>query len=223
MVIEMKYFPSMNNIVQAIENGIINAKNNYTFWTANKIQLLDADDNFLTIHVAQEISKLQNSPEIFMYANISDILKCSLNTREEYKYFMKKHLLAQDTLSLTLDKRFIHETNNDSVSVGVINIKNNVLNTKEEYTNDIEQLCKILQRKNKNNSTLNFAIFAFYLEISSNARIDANQRVENINKSFDKVVMKYSNLKSNFKGGDVNTIKNQGEWCVGCYVIEPNI
>ena len=216
-------FPSKADIIKAIEDGIINAKNNYSFWTSNKIQLLDADDDFLTIHVAQEISKLKNPPEIFMHANISDILKCSLNTREEYKYFMKEHLLAQDTISLTLDKRFLHETNNDSVSVGVINIRNGVLNKKYEYTNDTEQLCKILQRDKKDDSTLDFAIFAFYLEISNNARIDANKRLINIKESFDKVVANYSNLKSNFKGGDINTIENAGQWCVGCYIIEPNI
>lgn len=219
----MNSFPKQEIIIDAIKEGIFNARKNYNFWTSEKIQLLDADDDFLTIHIAQEIAKLENPPEIFMHANISDILKCSLKTREEYRYFMKEHLLAQDTISLTLDKRFTHETNNDSVSVGVISVRNGVLNKKDEYAKNIDQLCKILQREQKADSTLDFAIFAFYLEISQNARIDANKRLSNILSSFDNVLTNYNNLKSNFKGGDINIIENTGQWCVGCYIIEPNI
>ena len=219
----MQYNINKNNIIDSTLKGIVQARDNYTFWTSNKIELLDADDDFLTVHVAQEISRQQNCPEIFMHANISDILSCSLNTRDEYKYFMKEHLLSQDTISLTLDKRFTHSGDNDSVSVAVINIKNAVLNAKQEYSNDIEQLCKLLQRDKIEDSTLEFAIFAFYLEISKNARIDANKRIKNITDSFNKVVQKYSNLKSEFKAGDINTMDNEGQWCVGCYMIEPNI
>jgi len=219
----MYSFPTKNHIIDAIMIGIIKARNNYCFWTSNKINLLDADDDFLSIHIAQEIAQLDKPPEIFMHANISDILKCSLETRQEYKYFMKEHLLSQDTISLTLDRRFTDNNQNSSVSVALINVKNAVLNKKKEYSNSIEQLCKMLQREHKNDSTLDFAIFAFYIEISPNARIDANKRIKNIVESFNDIVKNYKCLKSNFKGGDIKQSENTGQWSVGCYIIEPSI
>lgn len=215
-------FPNQSDIIKAVCNGINEAKNNYTFWTSNKTDLLDTDDDFLIVHICQSIAKLQCPPEIFTHANISDILKCSLNTREEYKYFMKEHILSQDTISITLDERFTHEADNDSISKVVISVKNGVINSKKEHTDKIEQLCKILQRDKKEDSTLDYAIFAFYLEISNNARIGASKRIENIVSTFDDIVKNYRNLKSTFKGGDINTSENTGQWCVGCYIIEPN-
>lgn len=204
-------------------NGIHCSVDNYAFWTSNKLNLSDACDDFMIIHIAQEIAKLQNPPEIFLHANITDILKCSLPTKEQYRYFMEKHLLAQDTIAITLDERFEHNEDNDSISRAVISVKNNVVNNKLEHLKSIEQLCKILQREKEDESTLNFALFAFFLRISSDARIDAKTRIKNIILGFDNVVNKYDNLKSNFKGGDINAIENIGEWSVGCYIIEPNI
>ncbi|MEA2018584.1 MAG: hypothetical protein U9N59_09060 [Campylobacterota bacterium] len=218
----MYKFPSQKDITKAVINGIVEARDNYTFWTSNKTDLLDADDDFITVHICQNIAAIHNPPEIFIHANISDILKCSLNTREEYKYFMKEHLLSQDTISITLDERFKHQIDNDSISKVLISVKNGVVNSKKEHTNKIEQLCKLLQREKKEDSTLDYAIFAFYLEISDNARIGALQRIDNIISAFDDIVKNYPNLKSTFKGGDINTSENTGQWCVGCYIIEPN-
>jgi len=216
-------FPNKNNIISSIIDGINEARDNYIFWTSNKLYLLDVDDDFLIIHISQCLAKLKNPPEIFMHANISDILKCSLSTKDEYKYFMKKHWLSQDTISITLDERFSNTTDINSISKVIISVKNGVVNSKKEHINKIEQLCKLLQRDKKDDSTLNYAVFAFYLEISINARIKAKQRIENIVSTFNDIVKKYSNLKSTFKGGDINTIENTGQWCVGCYIIEPNI
>lgn len=218
----MNDFCSKKEIVEAVLKGIHCARTQYAFWTANKIQLLDACEDYLCIYTAQEIAKIQNPPEIFMHATVSDILKCSLHQRDQYKQFMQKYSLAQDTISITLDERFTHENDQDSISRVVIRVKNGVVNNKKEHTQDIEQLCKILQRENKEDSTLDFALFAFYLEISSSARIDAQQRIKNIVSSFDEVVQNYTNLKSNFEGGDIHTIENTGQWSIGCYSIEPN-
>lgn len=218
----MYIFPNQNDIVKAIIHGIKESRDNYTFWTSNKTDLLDTDDDFLIVHICQNIAKLKNTPEIFIHANISDILKCSLSSREEYKYFMKEHLLSQDTISITLDERFKHQVDNDSISKVLISVKNGVVNSKKEHTNKIEQLCKMLQREKKEDSTLAYGVFAFYLEISSNARISASTRIDNIVSTFDDIVKEYPSLKSTFKGGDINISENTGQWCVGCYIIEPN-
>ncbi len=219
----MNKFSSQNDIVNAIVKGVNCSVDNYAFWTSKKLYLSDATDNFLTIHIAQEIAKLQNPPEIFLDAKITDILKCSLSRKEQYKFFMEKHMLSQDTISITLDERFENNSDTDLVSRVVIDVKNNVVNNKKEYSQRIEQFCKLLQRDKKEDSTLDFAVFAFFLQISCEARIDVKKRIENIISSFDTVVNNYKNLKSNFKGGEINTIENIGEWSVGCYIIEPNI
>jgi len=219
----MHKFPSQEQIVDSVLTGITTAKNNYSFWTADDLYLSYAPPKFLTIHVSQEIAKLENPPEIFIDATIADILRCSLPKRDAFKWFMSEHNIAQDVICLTLDERFEHKSDNDSISRVIMSIRNGVRNAQEEYKHDIEVMCKMLQRQNSNESTLDYGLFAFYLDISSTARKKSEKRIEEIIEAFDEIVHSYKNLKSSFKGGDINKIENIGEWCVGCYVIEPTV
>ena len=216
----MSTFPLKNDVVNAVIAGIENAKRNYTFWTSDDLYLSYAPAKFLSIHVAQEVAKLSNAPELFIDATISDILRCSLPNRTDFKEFMKKNYIIDRLLCLTLDERFQHKSDNDSVSKVIMCLKNGVRNVQEEYKNDIEVMCKMLQRDKKEDSTLDYAIFAFYLDISSSARKNAKERLENIIEAFDLIVASHKNLKSSFKGGDIKKIDKVGEWCIGCYVIE---
>jgi hypothetical protein len=217
----MNDFPSQSLVVDAVLDGIKTAKQNYTFWTADELYLSYAPQNFLSIHVAQSIAKITKPPEIFIDATIADILRCSLPKRDAFKDFMKKNGIKQSTISLTLDERFEHLSDNDSVSRVIITLKNGVRNAKDEYKNDVETICKMLSREYFDDSTLDYGIFAFYLDISSSARIKAEKRVEDIVKTFDEIVSSFDNLKSHFKGGEIIKVENIGEWCVGCYIIEP--
>lgn len=217
----MHKFPSQNEIVESVLIGIKNAKSNYTHWTSDELYLSYAPPKFLTIHVSQEIAKLNNAPEIFIDATIADILRCSLSDRSAFKDFMKEKYLVQDLMCLTLDERFEHKTDNDSISRVIMSIKNGVRNIQEEYKNEVEKMCKMLERDKKEDSSLDYGLFAFYLDISTSARKKSQKRVDEIIESFDKIVSSHKNLKSNFKGGEINTIENIGEWCVGCYIIEP--
>lgn len=214
-------FPSQKQIVEAIIKGIKIAKENFTFWTADELYLSYAPPKFLSIHVAQEIAKIKNPPEIFMDATIADILRCSLSKRDAFRDFMKKNKIPQSVISLTLDERFEHKSDNDSISRVIIILRNGVRNAKEEYKKNIETICKMLSKENLEDSTLEFGVFGFYLDISNTARIKAEKRVEEIIESFDNIVASHKNLKSNFKGGDIIKVDNIGEWCVGCYIIEP--
>jgi hypothetical protein len=81
----------------------------------------------------------------------------------------------------------------------------------------------MLDRDKKEDSTLDYGLFAFYLDISNSARKKSEKRLNEIIKSFDKIVNDYTNLKSYFKGGEIHVVQNIGEWCVGCYVIEPTL
>ena len=216
----MSIFPIKDDVVNAVITGIENAKRNYTFWTSDELYLSYAPPKFLTIHVAQEIGKLSNAPEIFIDATISDILRCSLPNRTDYKEFMRKNYIMDRLLCLTLDERFTHKSDNDSVSRVIMSLKNGVRNVQEEYKNDVELMCKMLQRDEKSDSTLDYGIFAFYLDISSSARKNAQERLDNIIESFDSIVASHKNLKSSFKGGSIKKIEKVGEWCIGCYVIE---
>lgn len=217
----MDNFPNQNDIVEAVIKGIRAAKANYSHWTADELYLSYAPPKFLTIHVSQEIAKLKNSPEIFIDATIADILRCSLPNRAGFRDFMKEKYLAQDLMCLTLDERFEHKTDNDSISRVIMSIKNGVRNVQEEYKNEVEKMCKMLERDRKEDSTLDYGVFAFYLDISNSARKKSQKRLDEIIESFDKIISNHKNLKSNFKGGEVNVIDNIGEWCVGCYIIEP--
>ena len=216
----MSIFPTQEQVVDAVLSGIENAKKNYTFWTSDELYLSYAPVKFLSIHVAQEIGKLQDAPEIFIDATIADILRCSLPNRTDFREFMKTKYIMDRYLCLTLDERFKHKSDNDSVSRVIMSLKNGVRNVQEEYRNDVEVMCKMLERDNKEDSTLDYAIFAFYLDISSSARKAAKERLENIIESFDKIVYSHKNLKSSFKGGDIKKIEKVGEWCIGCYIIE---
>tara|TARA_B100001063_G_scaffold43695_1_gene37419 strand:- start:1382 stop:2041 length:660 start_codon:yes stop_codon:yes gene_type:complete len=216
-------FPSQDEVVDSVLKGIITAKSNYSFWTADDIYLSYAPPKFLTIHVSQEIAKLNNPPEIFIDATISDILRCSLPKRDAFKWFMSENNIAQDVICLTLDERFEHKSDNDSISKVIMSIRNGVRNAQAEYKDDIELMCKLLQREDSSESTLDYGVFAFYLDISNTARKKSEKRLEEIIEAFDRIVASYKNLKSNFKGGDINKIENIGEWCVGCYIIEPTV
>ncbi len=217
----MNKFPSQNEIIDSILKGMVTAKTNYTFWTADELYLSYAPPKFLTIHVSQEIAKLENSPEIFIDATIADILRCSLPKRDSFRWFMSENNITQDVICLTLDERFEHKSDNDSISRVIMSIRNGVRNAQDEYKHDIDLMCKMLSRDKKEESTLDYGVFAFYLDISNTARKKSDRRIEEIIESFDKIVASHKNLKSSFKGGDINIIENIGEWCVGCYVIEP--
>ncbi len=219
----MHKFPSQNEIVDSVIKGIRAAKANFTHWTADELYLSYAPSKFLTIHVSQEIAKLKNSPEIFIDASIADILRCSLPKRDAFKSFMRKKYLTPDFMCLTLDERFEHTSDNDSVSRVIMSLKNGVRNVQEEYKNEVEKICKMLERDNLKDSSLDYGIFGFYLDISNSARKKSEKRLKEIIKSFDEIVSSHKNLKSNFKGGEINVIDNIGEWSVGCYIIEPNL
>ena len=158
----MNISPIKDDVIDAVIEGIKNAKANYTFWTSDELYLSYAPAKFLTIHVAQEIGKLKNAPEIFIDATISDILRCSLPNRTDFKDFMKKNYIMDRYLCLTLDERFAHKSDNDSISKAIMCLKNGVRNVQEEYKNDIEVMCKMLQRNKKEDSTLEYGSFAFY-------------------------------------------------------------
>ncbi|PHO10907.1 hypothetical protein CPG37_00215 [Malaciobacter canalis] len=217
----MNNFPLQDEIVKCVIDGIITAKNNFTFWTADELYLSYAPPRFLTIHVSQEIAKLKNAPEIFIDATTADILRCSLPSRDAFREFMKQRYLTQDVLCLTLDERFEHKSDNDSISRVIMSLKNGVRNVKEEYKYEIEKICKMLYRTKLEDSTLDYGIFAFYLDISSSARKKSEQRIKEIIESFDKIVNSFENLQSRLEGGKINIIPNIGEWAVCCYIIEP--
>ena len=217
----MNKFPTQEEVVESVMKGIKTAKANYSNWTADELYLSYAPPKFLTIHVSQEIAKLSNAPEIFIDATIADILRCSLPDRTAFRDFMKKQYLAQDIVCLTLDERFEHKTDNDSISRVIMSIQNGVRNVQEAYKNEVEKMCKMLERDEKQDSTLDYAIFAFYLDISNSARKKTQKRLDEITESFDKIVSNHKNMKSSFKRGNIHVIENIGEWCVGCYIIEP--
>lgn len=217
----MNSFPLKEDVINAVLAGIYTAKSNFTNWTADELYLSYAPPKFLTIHVSQEIAKLNNAPEIFIDATLADILRCSLPKRDAFKNFMKEKYLTPDVMCLTLDERFEHKTDNDSISRVIMSIKNGVRNIQEEYKYEVEKICKMLERDKAEDSALDYGIFAFYLDISASARKKADRRVSEILESFDNIVKEHKNLKSSFKGGDVKVVDNIGEWCVGCYIIEP--
>ena len=217
----MNNFPLQEQVIESVLKGINVAQSNYSSWIVHDLYLSYAPAKFLSIHVAQELAKIEQTPEIFIDATISDILKSSLQKKDSYRWFMAENNIAQDVICLTLDERFEHQNDNDSISRVIMTIRNGVRNAQSEYIKDIEVMCKMLQKEKKEDSSLDYGLFAFYLDLSNTARKKSQKRVEEIITAFDEIVSKYKNLQSNFKGGEIHTIDNVGEWCVGCYIIEP--
>ena len=216
----MNSFPTQEEVLKAILEGIEVAKENFLFWTNERLYLSHAPQKMLSIHVAQEIAKIKNAPEIFIDATVADILRCSLKDREAYYTYMRKNSLKQGTFSITLDERFKHQNDNDSISRVIISIKNGIRNPKSEYTYEIERICKMLDTSKEEDSSLDYGVLAFYSDLSASARKKLNIRIPTIINSFDEIVEKFPNLKSKFIGGEIRKVENIGEYSIGAYVIE---
>lgn len=217
----MRNFPTQTVVVQAILDGISKAEQNFLFWTNNRLSLSSGPQKILSIHVAQALSLIENAPEVFIDATVSDILRCSLPNRKAFKSFMEKNALSQGVFSITLDERFSHQNHNDSTSRVIITLKNGVCNAKAEYSYEIERLCKMLQRKQKEDSALDYGVFAFYADLSPQARKKLIKRVPEIIASFDEVVSHFPTLQAKCIATPIHGVDEVGEWMAGCYVIEP--
>jgi len=217
----MSSFPECEEIAQTVLQGIETAKRNYFFWTNNRLFLSYGPQKIITIHVAQALGTLDKSPEVFIDATVADILRCSLPRRSAYTDYMRSVGLAQGTVSITLDERFEHENDNDSISRVIISVKNGVRNPKAEYANEIERLCKMLVPHEPSLSKLDCAMFAFYSDLSEGARVKLAKRIPQIVASFDKVLESYPKLEGYFETTGIERILEAGEWCAGCYCIKP--
>ena len=217
----MSNFPKQDEVINALLEGMKKAEANFLFWTNNRLSLSSGPQKIISIHVAQELSLMPNAPEVFIDATVSDILRCSLPDRKGFKSFMEKNALSQGTFSITLDERFVHQHHNDSISRVIITLNNGVRNVKPEYTYEIERLCKMLQRKEGNVSTLDYGVFAFYADLSLSARKKMDKRIPEIKESFDLVVSRFPSLRARFVATPIYDVEDVGEWMAGCYVIEP--
>jgi hypothetical protein len=213
----MTKFPSQKQVVDATLKGIVKASKNFLVWTNDRLFLSHGPYKIISIHIAQEIATIKDAPEIFIDATISDILRCSLPDRTAYTAYMKEKKITQGIFSITLDERFEHQNDEDSISKVIMSIRNGVRNPKLEYSNDIEVICKMLDCE----TSLEYGIFCFYSDLSSNARKKLDKRIPELVKSFDVVVKKFPNLKSSFISSEVEKIEDSGEWLAGCYIVEP--
>lgn len=213
----MTKFPTQETVIDTVIQGIAKAAQSFLFWTNGRLHVSQGPEKIISIHVAQEIASIPDAPEIFIDATIADVLRCSLPDRSAYAEFMYENRLTQGVFSITLDERFKHENNDDSISKVIMNIRNGVRNPKLKYLDEIETMCKMLVCK----STLEYGIFAFYSDLSSNARKKLNIRMPALVESFEAVVERFPALTSSFVGGEIHTLEDGGEWTVGCFVVSP--
>lgn len=216
----MSNFPSKQNLVKAVLDGIVKAADSFWFWTNGRLLLSHGPQKIISLHVATQIAKIENAPEIFIDATVSDILRCSLSKRDKFPEFMKKSDLKQGIFSITLDERFEHKNDDDSVSKVIISVKNGVRNTRKEHIDEIERICKMLDRSTCKENSLDYGIFAMYADLSDNARKKLEKRIPEIIKNFDAVVSKFSTLQGKFISTDIKKEKDGSEWIAACYVVE---
>lgn len=217
----MTSFPAQDEIIAATLRAISKAEESFRFWTNDRINLSFGPQKIITIHVAQEIAMLENAPEIFIDATVSDILRCSLDDREGYVEHMRTHKLIQGTFSVTLDERFSHASHNDSISKVIIAVKNNVINAKPEHSYEIERICKMLDRDACANSALEYGVFAFYAELSDIARKKLNKRMPELLKNFAAIVANFPSLHAKIISSDICSRSDGSQWLAACYIIEP--
>ncbi len=216
----MARFPDKQSVIDATIKGIKRAKDNFLHWTNDRLYLSYAPAKMLSIHVAQEISKIKNAPEVFIDATISDILRCSLKNRRAFLDYMDNKNISEGVFSITLDERFRHKNNDDSISKVIMSVKNGIRNIKNEYQNEIERICKMLDTNKEEASSLDYGLLAFYSDLPKSARKKLSVRIPQIIESFDKIVKKYPNLKSDFQDNGIHEIKDIGEWIIGVYIVE---
>lgn len=216
----MAKFSSKQDIVNATLKGLVKAKDNFLKWTNNRLSLSYAPSKMLSIHIAQEIAKIKNPPEIFIDASVSDILRCSLKDRNSFLQYMQKYQISEGVFSITLDERFKHKNDNDSISRVIITVKNGVRNPKIEYLNEIERICKMLNGNEDEYSSLGMGVFAFYSDLPKKARKKLSSRIPAILEKFNEVVQKYPRLANRFESTQIMQIKDIGECIAGAYIIE---
>jgi len=212
----MTKFPSQDLVVDAVLKGITKAAQNFLSWTNDRLFLSHGPHKIISIHVAQEIAALKDTPEIFIDATIKDILRCSLPDREAHTDYMNKRRLTQGIFNITLDERFEHKNDDDSISKVIMSIRNGVRNPKLEYSSEVEVICKMLDC----DTSLEYGLFSFYSDLSNNARKKLDKRIPELVKSFDVVVKKFPSLKSRFISTETQKIEDSGEWLAGCYIVE---
>ena len=217
----MSNFPTCSTITDAVLKGIVKTKENFLYWTNGRLFLSYGPNKIITIHIAQEISKLDNAPEIYIDATVADILKCSLNDRNAYTSYMEKQDIKQGVFSITLDERFEHKNDKDLISRAIISVKNGVRSANLEYQTEIDRICKMLDRDICKTNNLNFGIFAAYCDLSENARKKLSKRLPEIKSKFDTVLKKFPSLQGTMKHTPIQKINEAGEWCAFCYVIQP--
>ena len=213
----MSRFPLQQQVLDAVLQGTIKAARNFLTWTNDRLFLSYGPHKIISIHIAQEMEALKNAPEIFIDASISDILRCSLPNRGGYTSYMRERKITQGVFSITLDERFEHKNDEDSISKVIMSVRNGVRNPKLEYSHEIEKICKMLDCE----TTLDYGLFSFYSDLSQNARKKLEKRIPELVKSFDVVVKKFPSLKSSFASSEIHKIQESGEWLAGCYIIEP--
>ncbi len=216
----MAKFPNKQSVIDATIKGINRAKENFLHWTNDRLYLSHAPAKMLSIHVAQEIARIKNAPEVFIDATVSDILRCSLKNRRAFLDYMEKKGISEGVFSITLDERFRHKNNDDSISRVIISVKNGIRNIKNEYQNEIERICKMLDTDEDEDSTLDYGLLAFYSDLPKSARKKLSTRIPQIKESFDEIVQRYPNLKSSFQDSGIHEIEDIGEWIIGVYVVE---
>lgn len=215
----MTKFPSQEAVVKAVLGGIAKAKENFLFWTNNRLFLSYAPAKIITLHVAQALGEIEDTPEVFIDATVADILRCSLPDRTSYLSYMQAHGLKQGSFNITLDERFAHESDNDSISKVVISLYNGVRTLKHEYDEEIRRIAKMLGGEGK--STLEYGMFAFYADLSCDARKKLVARIPKIIARFDEVLSEFPALKGHYVGLPVTELQGLGEWSGGCYIVEP--
>jgi len=212
-------FTNQNDIIEAILNGMEKARKNFLHWTNDRLFLSYAPEKMLSIHIAQEIANIKNPPEIFIDATVSDILRCSLKDRKAFLNYMHKNGIKEGVFDITLDERFEHKNNNDSISRVIISVKNGIRSIKEEQLNEIERICKMLDPKNTENSSLDYGVFAFYTDLPFDARKKLDKRIPLFIKSFNAIVEKFPNLKAQYKDRGIKQLDGVGEWVLSTYTI----
>lgn len=217
----MNKFPTQSRITDTILQGILHARKSFYFWTNSRLSLSYAHEKILTMYVAQEIGNMKNAPEVFMDSDVRDILRCSLENRDSYPDFMRKRGIKDGIFTIVLDERFEHQNDNDSISRVLVSVRNNVINSKSEHLEKIDTICRILYLDDEfSKSSLDYCVFAFYSEISSNARKKLDTRLKEITQKFDEIVKQYPNLTSSLYSLPITKEESKEEWSAGTYVIK---
>ena len=163
---------SMDEIIDATLNGILEAQQLYADWSAGE-WLWNAPEYFLTVKIAENIAKIEKSKFITLEDKVANILT-SANAKGRGKISERMRITGRFDIIIWWA---------DRTPRAIVEVKNQV-DTYNKIEQDIIRIIEIIKRKYVD-SSLQFGAIAFYMSKTYSKGNAVNKLQNQINNIFE--------------------------------------